>query len=290
VVNHDPGPADVKPPAEKIPTDGCGFMNGAALTLLKVRCNQDGRPTAVQGRIAGSKGLWILHPFDRDPNAPPRIWIRDSQKKIHLGVLDRAHRIFDLIAVARVSNSHQSSMQSIINLSHNGVPDPVFVSLMAQGLDDEVTKLTDWSSPTSSWALWKAIHQAGGVAGMRMSRHALGVTRAIGLSGREFGSGDDDDDPDDIGPINDSEPIVSMGRNNYSGAPLSVHESALELVQAGFSPLESKYLADKIHSILRLVIESYVKEYRISISESAEAFMVPGEIQFKICLWILRSV
>jgi RNA-dependent RNA polymerase len=247
--------------------------------LIKHRGSQDGRPTAVQGRIAGSKGLWILHPYDRDPTEPPRIWIRDSQKKIHLGVLDRAHRIFDLVAVARVTNS-RLTIQSIMNLSHNGIPDSVFVSLMAQGLDDEVGKLTDWTSPASGWALWKAIHQAGGVAGMRMSRHALGVTRAIGLSGREFGSGDDDDDDDDdigTGPTSSSEPIVSMGRNRYSGAPISVHESALELVQAGFSPLESKFLAEKIHAILRLVIESYVKEYRISIPQSAEAFMVPGE-------------
>lgn len=252
-------------------------MNGAALTQIMHRSKQDGRPTAVQGRIAGSKGLWILHPFDRDPTAPPRIWIRDSQKKIHLGVLDRAHRIFDLVAVARVSSSHRLSMQSIVNLSHNNVPDSVFVSLMAQGLEDEVSQLTDWTSPASRWALWKAIHRAGGVAGMRMSRHAVGVTRAIGLTGREFGSDDDLDDADDIvaGPI--SEPIVSMGRNRYSGAPVSMHESALELVQAGFSPLESKFLADKIRAILRLVVESYVKEYRISIPQSIDAFMVPGE-------------
>jgi RNA-dependent RNA polymerase len=85
-------------PAEKIVTDGCGFISGAGLTSIMRVMRYPARPTAVQGRIAGAKGMWVLHP---DPghqvaDGQPRIWICDSQNKnkINLGPLgeiDAAH-------------------------------------------------------------------------------------------------------------------------------------------------------------------------------------------------------
>ncbi|TFY58923.1 hypothetical protein EVG20_g7977, partial [Dentipellis fragilis] len=93
---HDGG----KTPTEKVMTDGCGFMNGAALIHIAQHLQLPTRPTAVQGRIAGAKGVWLLHPTDRLSTEPPRIWIRDSQNKIKLpalDALDRAHLIFDLV-------------------------------------------------------------------------------------------------------------------------------------------------------------------------------------------------
>jgi hypothetical protein len=51
-----------KPPAEKIMTDGCGYISGAALTTIMRVMKYSSRPTAVQGRIAGAKGMWVLHP------------------------------------------------------------------------------------------------------------------------------------------------------------------------------------------------------------------------------------
>ncbi|KAA1474045.1 hypothetical protein DENSPDRAFT_882495 [Dentipellis sp. KUC8613] len=99
---HDGG----KIPTEKIMTDGCGFMNGAALIHIAQHLQLPTWPTTVQGRIAGAKGVWLLHPTDRLSTAPPRIWIRDSQNKIKLpapAALDRAHLIFDLVGPARLS-------------------------------------------------------------------------------------------------------------------------------------------------------------------------------------------
>ena len=67
-----------KIPAEKIYTDGCGFMNGVALKTIKDTLGLNQVPCAVQGRIFGSKGVWMLHPdhTDFDSGDCPRIWIR----------------------------------------------------------------------------------------------------------------------------------------------------------------------------------------------------------------------
>jgi RNA-dependent RNA polymerase len=279
VARYDP--SEGKPPPEKIMTDGCGFMNGAALLRIMKQLGLETRPSAVQGRLAGSKGLWILHPEDRDPTAPPRIWIRDSQKKIHLPPfqeLSRAHKIFDHLAPARVT-AHRLSKQSIVNLSHNGVPSHTLVELMEQALDEEVKRLTDWDSPSAMQGLWKAIQQAGNVSGMRTQRLAGRISRAIGLSGREFRRNDDDEAYvdeliDSSSDIHDAS--ATAGRNNYSGIPLSMHECALELVQAGFHPLKSQFLYEKLLTVLKAVVESHVKEFRIGVAQAVEAFIVSG--------------
>jgi len=253
-------------------TDGCGFMNGAALMQIAGTRNLSNRPTAVQGRIAGAKGLWTLNPRDRDPNEPPRIWIRKSQRKIDLGPfskLARVHRVFDLVAPSRTHTPERLSMQIILNLSHNGVSDDVFISLMQEGVKEEARRLTDWTRPNAMVFLSSAINNAGNVSGMRMQRQALGATRALGLTGRDYDRHhDDDQDPSD-----DS---AGSGHDRFSGTPLSLHESALELVHAGFHPAESGFLYEKVQQILRLAIENVIKQFHYPVLQSARAFIIPG--------------
>jgi hypothetical protein len=62
----------------------------------------------------------------------------------------------------------------------------------------------------------------------------------------------------------------------FTLAPLGLHESALELVQAGFHPSSCKPLRDKLEYIIQHAIKSYVEKYRIPLPESLEGFVVPG--------------
>jgi hypothetical protein len=139
-----------KPPAHKITTDGCGFINAAALIAIgkKLDCP---RPTAVQARIGGAKGLWILDPDNTDD--VPIIWIRTSQIKIKGTISDRAHRILDLLDVSRPSSNPSNislNPQALMNLSFNGVPDEIFTQLMEKGLNDRIAPLMEWSSVPGS--------------------------------------------------------------------------------------------------------------------------------------------
>ncbi|KAI0701242.1 RNA dependent RNA polymerase-domain-containing protein [Cerioporus squamosus] len=288
-----------KAPAERIYTDGCGYMNGAALCAIARQMGLEERPTAVQGRIAGAKGLWVLHPRDQSPTGTPKIWIRKSQVKIQLDLnnLHPAHRIFDLLAPPRVSVPSRLSRLTILNLSHNGVPVNVFVELMRDTLDAEVKALTDWSGPKAMLLLWRAVEKAGGVAMKRIMQHAQGTTRATGLTGRirEDDSEQSDDlvDPkltDALQDLDESEtPSVSSLRDPSTGEPLTIHATVMDLLQSGFHPMRLQVLYDKLKKIVTDVIEGIIRDFHVSVPLSAEAFIVPDphgvlkedEIQFK---------
>ncbi|KAL7284967.1 hypothetical protein ACG7TL_000056 [Trametes sanguinea] len=302
-----------KAPTEEIYTDGCGFMNGAALSAIGQRMGFSGRPTAVQGRIEGTKGVWVLHPRDHDPHATPKIWTRDSQRKIVLdhSKLDAAHCIFDLVAPPRVILPSRLSRLTVMNLSHNGVPKDVFVQLMQETLEKQVRELTQWARPQDMQLLWEKINRLGHVTASRIQQYALGASRALGLSGRiredEFPS-DEPADPitellDVIGAegLSDEEAatllseIESAGalpsrlRNEFTGEPLTIHGAVMDLLQAGFHPLRLPILYEKLKTITVKAIEDIVKEFHVSVPMSAEAFIVPdpygvlgeGEIHFK---------
>lgn len=142
-------------PAEKIYTDGCGYMNASALKTIQNTLNLSSMPIAVQGRIFGSKGLWTLSPEPEEQSlaadAPvPQIWIRKSQQKIHLTVdhddrelqgVHLAHFIFDLVAISRVSTNVHLSKHTIVNLNHNGVPVEVLGDLLDTAVQREMAPL-----------------------------------------------------------------------------------------------------------------------------------------------------
>ncbi|KAG0704371.1 RNA dependent RNA polymerase-domain-containing protein [Suillus ampliporus] len=289
-----------KPPAEKIMTDGCGFINGAALTAIMRAIQYPSRPTAVQGRIAGAKGMWVLHP---DPehqvaDGPPKIWIRNSQNKINLGPLhedDTAHRIFDLLAPSRVTGPSRLSSQTLVNLAHNGVPTDSLRELMADGLHDEVRQLTEWDGRDSMLAVWRAVERAGRVVICRLRRRIAGQARALGLGQlRPNEALDDeiddcDDDRDDVAV---NQPLAASGprsRNPHSGQPTTLHESVLELLQAGFHPLKLDLLFRKLESVVTLVLDDYVGKFHIPVKESLEAYVIPdpygvleeGQVHFR---------
>ncbi|KAK0185175.1 RNA dependent RNA polymerase-domain-containing protein, partial [Armillaria mellea] len=270
-----------KPSAEQLMTDGCGFINESALKCLTALLGRSVMPTAVQGRIAGSKGLWIRHPSDFDDEH--KIWIRPSQKKINYERLDYSHRILDIVSVGYPSSSSTLSSQSILNLSFNGVPDAVLVGLLKEGLARTVDPLIEKKGRFSDVSLWTAVNQAGGVSSARIQRLAGGLARVLGYTRREwhdpivYNDKRDDDRkvPDD--DVKEQSPPNCTGRNEHSGAPLSVFEVALDLIQAGFTPSKSHFLREKMRYVIDTSIKSAIEGFRVSLPEgkSAEAFVIP---------------
>jgi RNA-dependent RNA polymerase len=274
-------------------------MNGSALMKIGSWMGFDMPPTAVQGRILGSKGVWLLHPHDRNPEAEPRIWIRPSQMKIQLvprdafgpealATLHRAHRIFDFVMPSRSTVPARLSRLTIVNLKHNGVPAQVLIDLMEEGLKAEVNALTQWKGVGAMPLLWNAVNKASGVSFQRLRRTAAGIQRALGLTRRRHDELPDDDD-DDLGDLSDmlftqssqSESDVAMEGEEAGDVdmpPVSIAEEILERLQAGFSPLEDFHLFSSLQTLLEQVMKSYIKEYHIIVPHAAEAFIVPGKI------------
>ncbi|KAI0829054.1 RNA dependent RNA polymerase-domain-containing protein [Trametes gibbosa] len=304
-VNKNPGKAKT----EEIYTDGCGYMNGAALSAIGRRMGYRVRPTAVQGRIAGVKGLWVLHLRDRSPDAVPKIWIRSSQTKIKLDLnnLHRAHLIFDLVAPPRVTLPSRLSRLTILNLSHNGVPTRTFVDLMEETLNEQVRSLTRWTHPQDMQLLWATVNRIGHVSASRVQQYALGASRALGLSGRIKEGIYPTDEPVDLlkellyGELDEEEGTTLLTeletagavpqrlRNKSTGEPLTIHGVVMDLLQAGFHPLKLPFLYDKLKKITTDVIEDVIRDFHVTVPLSAEAFIVPdpfgvlkpGQIHFK---------
>lgn len=174
-----------KASAEVTTTDGCGFINRAALMEITKRFTYQSMPTAIQGRVMNAKGLWVLHPYDDYDE--PRIWVRDSQNKIKLSYLDRTHRILDLLAPSLYSSSAPLTEQSILNLDFNGIPHTLLTNLLERGLRSEVEPLMEWDQPNAMIHLWNAINQLGRVTSARGQRLAASLGRALGLAARDWG-------------------------------------------------------------------------------------------------------
>ncbi len=251
-------------------TDGCGLINGAGLTLIARRLGLPSRPTAVQGRVAGSKGLWILHGEDRSPTEPPRIWIRDSQRKIKLPGLEAgsAHVIFDLVSQStHITVPSHLNYQTIINLAENGVDSEVFQELMRASLTGIFLSLTQWDGPGAMPLLWNTINNMGGVTRARLQRIAHGLSRAIGLANRFEMDREDADDDD----LEEEEP--SQDRRD---SDKSLHGAVLALIQAGFTPKTSPILNEKMRYVIKNSLKWLLQKYRIEVPQSAQAFIVPG--------------
>ncbi|KAJ7760095.1 RNA dependent RNA polymerase-domain-containing protein [Mycena maculata] len=268
-----------KPPAEKIMTDGCGFINRSALLFITKQVPYNSLPTAVQGRIGGAKGLWVLHPTDTD--AAPKIWIRDSQLKIKLEGDHRVHRIFDLLRAshpAQTEARYQLSEQSILCLSSNGIPDDVFVELLQKGLEEIVKPLLAWDGQRAMVALWRSINNSGNVSGSRTQRIAGSRSRVLGFRDRDRDEVVDEEEAADI----DIDTLAASSRSgrDIGGGPLGLHEKALELIQAGFHPRTSVYLNDKMRYIIKTEIQAVVDKYKISLPEStaSDAFVIPDPL------------
>ncbi|KAF8640931.1 hypothetical protein AX17_000578 [Amanita inopinata Kibby_2008] len=267
----------VKPPSEKIMTDGCGFINRAAMVEITRKMGYSSRPTAVQGRICGAKGLWVLDPY-HDMECVPRIWIRASQNKIKYENLnDRSHRIFELLCASQPSPPIALSQQTILNLFFNNVPEETLTELLVNGITEEAKPLMNWGQPMP--CLWHAINKIGHVSGSRAQRLAAGKSRALGLTRREWGSnGHNGDDAEEKNIEDTPTGGAYTGRNEHSGAPLGLQEFALELVQAGFRPTQLQILRDKIRYMIQQVIKSAVEKYCIPLSESLNALVVPDPL------------
>ena len=292
-------------------TDGCGLINHKALVTIVRSFNYESLPAGVQGRIDGAKGVWILHPTDKSD--VPKIWIRDSQNKIKNSGFDRAHHIFDLLGPSRVSASVALTAQLIINLFSNGVPGSVLIDLMKKGLVEEISPLLEWNIPHAMAFLWNAVNRFGSVSGTRTQRLATSLNRVLGLKGRDWGreEGPEREDSDEDSKEDESPFSTFTGRNKYSGGsyqlsiyarfqadsfsnhslvPFALHESTVELIQAGFHPARSHQLFDKIKNVIEQVIKTSVEKCRIPISESLGAYVVPGKLFLIVLLTYLMSL
>lgn len=263
-------------------TDGCGLINNAALRILCVVMGQDHPLTAVQARLMGAKGLWLRHPTDE--SSDPKIWIRPSQIKIDMfwtteGSLDSRDMfvqdpVIDVLRTRHFKVGCNLSKQSIICLSHGGVPSSVFCELLAAGLKAEVAPLLDWHTPNGIKRLWLAVHSAGNIGNSKLRRAAGGLSQSRG-----FATDFKDSPTSEEDVLSDVTSVLAEDWiDEISGCPTGLHEMALGLLESGFQPLNTPVLRKKLDFIVRSTVNKYIKNYSILVPMSLQAWIAPGEL------------
>ncbi|KAK7688073.1 hypothetical protein QCA50_008443 [Cerrena zonata] len=293
---HDPI-RDGKAPSNMEMTDGCGLANAAFFKVIQQRLGLDHSPTAVQCRLQGMKGLFLLHP-DHINSAvgEPTVWVRPSQTKIryHPEVLvdpDPALFTLDLLRTSHMSSPARLSGETIVNMAENGVHSGVFINLMKEQLWECVEKLIFWASDVNNGVTRKSedvlrllranVEKDGSVPRVLLARQNPGTARAYGFVADDLRKDKNQelelDDEDDMGELDKVFPEESMAwwPDPNSGCPSALHETVLTLLDAGFSPSENDYLRNKLREVVRMAITRHTNKFHFDVMHSCTAFIVP---------------
>lgn len=256
-------------------TDGCGLISVSAMRKIMGCERADTLPCAVQGRIGGAKGVWIVAP-DLDFNSGEWIHIRKSQHKFKTGGLqynmkiDPLHYTFDLVKNAICLYPSNLNTQFIQCLSSCGVPTSVFIDLLNEYLDRLTREVAENRNPRllRDWAA-----KTGGV--MRNRWEAEDTEKDVWREQSEdLLESLVDADADAPEPTTHKRSDSYWRYNQYSGNPSSLHEGAVRLLDSGFDTT-NPHLANKITQIFSDLMRSVSIKYKIEVEQSCTITCVP---------------
>ncbi|KAG0167406.1 hypothetical protein DFQ28_006904 [Apophysomyces sp. BC1034] len=257
-------------------TDGCGVISCAAMRKIMGSERSDVLPCAVQGRIGGAKGVWIVSP-ELDFNSEEWIEIRKSQNKFKTGVpqfdlsTDPVHYTFDLVKNAICVYPSNLNTQLIQCLAAGNVPTYVFVDLLKEYLkrltsvvteNRNIKILRDWVAKAGSimYSRWELDDNEKGIWREQLVDEAYVECSTDEESGEVFAVS--------------SESENYWKYNAYSGSPTGLHESAVRLLDSGFD-LSNPYVATKITHIFRDIMRSVTTKYKIEVQQSCTVTCIP---------------
>lgn len=225
--------------------------------------------------------------MDENELSEPRVWIRDSQKKITHAQEpnpDPAMLIVDVLRASHMNSPARLSPETIINLAENGVPREIFLELFKVSLNEALDELVAWalsenadndgsSTIASRLALWSSVARAGAVITSRIARMNSSSARAKGLVYEIYADDDNDDEEDATDEAGKS---TAWWPDPVSGQPSSLEETILCLIDSGFDPRLLWILREKLRGVITRVADNHAKRCKIVVPESCSAFVVPG--------------
>ncbi|KAG9121227.1 hypothetical protein FRC07_002909, partial [Ceratobasidium sp. 392] len=255
-----------------IMTDGAGYINLSALYRLTGILKWPTVPVCVQARFGGSKGLFVLHPTDRNRDDEPRIYIRPSQVKVRLHPDPSrwcpSHRVIDVLIRAPMSTSISITDQIIMNLAHNGVSTGILDSLAHTHIQS-INFIGLMNGDEHFTQLWDTIYNRRKVQEYKLK----GLTPAALARAQGLTDVRDDDEKQRLSNVK-----FSYESDPYSGAPPNHETQALGLLQAGFRrnffPLFTRL--ESIHKHLLFGMED--DKVHIRIPDSANSFVIPDPL------------
>ncbi|KAJ7721959.1 RNA dependent RNA polymerase-domain-containing protein [Mycena maculata] len=279
---------DISSPAQSNMTDGCGISNQAFSLKLRRDFKLESTPCAVQIRHGGRKGMLLMSPELSDDPTPRVEFRKPSQIKIVYSKEAKAHpanSTIDILRFSRTRTPARISPEVIINLEHNGVPAEVFEGMQDVYLAEGVDELLFWAregpeggrdKPEHMFQLWSAVEKSEGVYFARRVREAGGEARVRGFGDRftDTAQEDDEEEPETFDKAI-HERSTAWWPDYISGSPSSLAETAMCLLDAGFTPQALPVLREKLKQVVKTKIKYRAQHFKYEVAESASAFVVP---------------
>jgi len=234
---------------QEVMNDGCALISLAYAREVWKSMGKIGEvPSAVQGRIGGAKGLWIVDFHNTHPGVSERdFWIEVSPSQLKIKPhprereADETQRTFEVLKWASAAKEGALNKQLIAILADRGVNRDVLKAKMMEDVSEVTDSLFTAMDDPMAMAAWVQSQS-------RSSQ--IGVAKAIGCM------------------------------------PTDQKEQANKLLHAGFQPQTSPMLVKLAKDIQKNYLDRYVGRLRIKIPHSSLAFcavdpigvLEPGQI------------
>ncbi|KAJ3541918.1 hypothetical protein NMY22_g3700 [Coprinellus aureogranulatus] len=257
-------------------TDGAGSLNRTLLRFVRHRYDWKERPSAIQVRVFGSKGLLVEDASDVTDK--PAIRLTPSQQKIMYPDCehDPSQLAVDILRKSHLKTSCRLSTEIIVNLAENGVGKQAFVQLLENSLKETIEPLLNWECEAALMKIWQIVERRGGVIASRRAREQPGLARVNGWSERDVEENRDEiDRGEQLDGAQSEHRSTAWWPDVISGCPSGLEETIMLLMDSGFSPKTCPVLRDKLKKLVQIYINRDTRGYRIEVPMSATGFIVP---------------
>ncbi|ENH66293.1 Putative RNA-dependent RNA polymerase 1 [Fusarium oxysporum f. sp. cubense race 1] len=128
---------DIESPNGTPMNDGIGRISHLLLSEVRDIMGLDFLPTAIQARIGGAKGLWMM---DSTPYPPDERWIEiyPSQRKWECNWSDPAHRILEVVSVSSYRGPAFLNLQFIPILEERAIDRKLMRTTLCERIDKHI--------------------------------------------------------------------------------------------------------------------------------------------------------
>ncbi|RIA96761.1 RNA dependent RNA polymerase-domain-containing protein [Glomus cerebriforme] len=212
-------------------TDGCSAISIAAMKEVADVLGLEETPSALQGRIGGSKGIWYIEPR-KDTTGAKWIELRKSQTKYNVTNNPHLRTLEVLSVVSPPKNPGTLNGQLIRVLLEGGVSVDIFLRIVKNFIEKAKSQVVGCDDPhiLINWV--------------------TNITNVMKKRLEIFNQDTSDD---------------GSGNGDISGFPTFPSEQCIQLLQAGFVPSTCPFLAKKLKAVLLLTLKSLFNKFRIEV-------------------------
>nr|POF24091.1 rna-dependent rna polymerase 1 [Quercus suber] len=237
---------------ENIMSDGCARISIAAMDRVKKALGLTHRPTAVQGRIFGAKGVWYCADEELpNPVTPDDLWIDITQSQVKVRRDINAETDEELRSLEVLKYTHKLSTSYLYTgfmpiMVHRGVPQQTILDIAGCHITATIEELMNALQDPSLLHRWLHVNRD------LVNKREREMERWLANKS-----------------INDRE------------------ERVLKMLEHGLRPTENKFLGEEVAVTVQWLLDREVKNTKIPVFQSTSAIGIPdlsgslnpGEIQ-----------